>query len=200
MTMNKNNIATGSGSGSGSECGERRYRDVSPSEAAVAELTWFFNQAETDMDGQSNMCARLAGCTIETLDEVERRAEARHSAGKIYDRLRRLRETDALLLSGLFIEPYWPDVVEAALPGGLAGAAAVCARVRVEHLRALARGQTNAKDARAFVAEVVRRGRRELVAEWRAELELYCAIAVHAYERVRGDGPSVVPSEDEAGR
>jgi hypothetical protein len=33
------------------------------------------------------------------------------------------------------------------------------------------------------------------VAEWRAELELACAIAVTAYERVRGDGPSVVPDE-----
>jgi hypothetical protein len=195
MTMNKNNIATGSGSGN--ECGPRRYRDVWPSEAAVAELTWFFNQAEIDMDGQSNMCARLAGCTIETLDEVERRAEARHSAGKIYDRLKRLRETDALLLSGLFLERYWSDAVDAALPAGLAGAAAVCPRVRVEHLRALARAQTRTKDARAFVEEVVRKGRPQLVAEWRAELELYCAIAVHAYERVRGDGPSVVPSEED---
>jgi len=25
----------------------RRFRDVSPSEAAEAELTWFFNEAET---------------------------------------------------------------------------------------------------------------------------------------------------------
>jgi len=179
-----------------SECGPRKYRDVSPSKAAQAELTWFFNEAESAMDDQSNFCARLAGCGVDTLEAVERRAEARHSAGKIYDRLKRVTSTDALLLSGLYIERYWSDEVEAALPGGIAGAAAVCARVRVEHLRALARAQTRAKDARAFVEEIVRKGRPELVAEWRAELELAPSIAVAAYERVRGNGPSVVPEEE----
>jgi hypothetical protein len=28
----------------------RRFRDVSPSEAAEAELTWFFNEAETAIE------------------------------------------------------------------------------------------------------------------------------------------------------
>ena len=157
MTMNKNDIATRSGSGSGYE--QRRYRDVSPSDAAVDELTWFFNEAEMAMEERTNFSAWIAGCDgIDTLEAVERRAEARHSAGKVHDRLKRLRETDALLLSGLFLERYWSDAVDAALPAGLAGAAAVCPRVRVEHLRALARGQTKAGDARAFVEEAVRRG------------------------------------------
>ena len=31
---------------------------------------------------------------------------------------------------------------------------------------------------------------------WRAELEVACALAVAAYERVRDDGPSVVPEEE----
>jgi hypothetical protein len=189
MTMN-NNIETRSA------CAQRRFRDVSPSEAAEAELTWFFNEAEIAMDERSNYCARLAGCGIDTLEEVERRAEARHSAGKIKDRLETLRSIDALLLSGLYTEHPWSDAVEAALPGGLAGAASALPRVRVEHVRALARAQTHAKDVCAFIEEVVRKGRPELVAEWRAELELACAIAVTAYERVRGDGPCVVPEED----
>ena len=189
MTMN-NTIETRSA------CAQRRFRDVSPSEAAEAELTWFFNEAEIAMDGQSNYCARLAGCGVETLDEVERRLEAQHSAGKINDRLKRLRSTDALLLSGLYTERPWSQAVDAALPGGLAGAASALPRVRVEHVRALARAQTRAKDVCAFIEEVVRKGRPELVAEWRAELELACAIAVTAYERVRGDGPSVVPTEE----
>jgi hypothetical protein len=174
----------------------RRFRDVSPSEAAEAELTWFFNEAEIAMDEQSNYCARLAGSGIDTLEEVERRAEARHAAGKIKDRLVRMRSTDALLLAGLYTERAWSDGVEAALPGGLAGAASALLRVRLDHVRGLAREQTHAKDVRAFIEEVVRKGHRKLVAEWRAELELACAVAVTAYERVRGDGPSVVPQED----
>jgi hypothetical protein len=173
----------------------RRFRDVSPSEAAEAELTWFFNEAEIAMDERSNYCARISGCGVDTLEEVERRAEARHAAGKINDRLVRLRSTDALLLSGLYTERAWSDAVEAALPQGLAGAASALPRVRLDHVRALVRGQTHAKDVRAFIEEVVRKGRRKLVAEWRAELELACAIAVTAYERARGDGPSVVPDE-----
>jgi hypothetical protein len=178
-----------------SDCEPRRFRDVSPSEAAEAELTWFFNEAEIAMDSESNYCARLAGCGIDTLAEVERRAEARHAAGKINDRLVRLRSTDALLLSGLYTDRAWSDAVEAALPRGLAGAASALPRVRLEHVRALARGQTHAKDVRAFIEDVVRKGHRKLMAEWRAELELACAIAVTAYERVRGEGGSVVPYE-----
>ena len=174
----------------------RRYRDVTPSEAASAELTWFFNEAEMAMEGQSSLCARVAGCGVETLEEVERRIEARHAARKIYDRLGPLRSTDRLLLSGLFLERYWSDAVDAALPGGLAGAAAVFPRVRAEHVRDRARGQTKARDVRAFVEGVVRDGPPALVAEWRAELEMACAIAVAAYEQARGIGPSVVPAEE----
>jgi hypothetical protein len=173
----------------------RRFRDVSPSEAAEAELTWFFNEAENAMDERSNYRTRLAGCGIDTLEEVERRADARHAAGKINDRLVRLRSTDAQLLSGLYTARAWSDAVEAALPRGLAGAASALPRVRLDHVRALARGQTHAKDVRAFIEEVVRKRRRKLVAEWRAELELACASAVTAYERVRGDGPSILPEE-----
>jgi hypothetical protein len=190
MTMNRENeIRSG--------CEQRRFRDVSPSEAAEAELTWFFNEAETAMDEPSNFCVLLAGGTRSNLEEVERRAEARHAAGKINDRLQRLRSTDALLLSGLYTERPWSDAVEGALPGGLAGAAYASPRVRVEYVRALARAQTHAKDVGAFIEEVVRKGRPDLVAEWRAELELACAISVTAYERVRGDGPSAVPAEED---
>jgi hypothetical protein len=191
MTMNNNNIATGSGSGL-----QRKYRDVSPTEEAAAELTWYFNDAPVAGDPEANQSARLLGSSIVTLDEVERHIEARHSALKISDRLRRLDIVDAFLLMGLFTERYWSDAVEAALPGGLAGAAAMAPRVRVEQMQALARGQTKAKDARAFVEHVVHEGRPELVAEWREELEVACALAVAAYERVRGNGPSVVPSDD----
>jgi hypothetical protein len=120
---------------SGDRCEQRRFGDVSPSEAAEAELTWFFNEAAIAMDERSNCCARLPGCGIDTLEEVERRAEARHAAGKIKDWLVRLRSTDALLLAGLYTERAWSDAVEAALPGGLAGAASALPRARLEHVR-----------------------------------------------------------------
>jgi hypothetical protein len=175
---------------------QRRFRDVSPSEAADAELTWFFNEAETAIDQPSNFQGLLAGASPTSLEEVERRAEAMHAARKIYDRLQRLRSTDRLLLSGLYTERACSDAMTEALPGGLAGAAQASVAVRVAYVRALARAETRAKGVVAFVEDVVRKARRNLVAEWRAELELACAVAVRAYERARGDGPSVVPEED----
>jgi len=154
MTMNKNDIATRSGSGSGYE--QRRYRDVSPSDAAVDELTWFFNEAEMAMEERTNFSAWIAGCDgIDTLEAVERRAEARHSAGKVHDRLKRLHETDALLLSGLFLERYWSDAVDAALPrrtasstNARASPAFVCPRARARRCSTRTRGHTAAAPAR----------------------------------------------------
>ena len=184
----------------GSDRVVRRFRDVSPSEAAEAELTWFFNEAETAIEQPSNFQGLVAGCSPTSLEEVERRAEAIHAARKIHDRLQRLRSTDLLLLRGIYTEREWSEAVEQALPDGLAGAAEASVGVRVEHLRALARVQTRAKNVAAFVEEIVRKGRKDLVAAWRSEVELACALAVAAYERVRGDGPSVVPDEEEAGQ
>jgi hypothetical protein len=175
----------------------RRFHDVSPSEAAEAELRWFFNEAESTIDLPSNFQGLIAGASPGSLDDVERRAEAMHSARKIHDRMKRLRTSDALLLSGLYTDRPWSDAVTAALPDGLAGAAHASVCVRAEYLTALARCQTRAKNVVDFIEEVVRKGRPGLVVAWRAELEVACAIAVAAYERARGDGPSVVPDEEE---
>jgi hypothetical protein len=166
---------------------------VSPSEAADAELTWFFNHAEIDIDLPSTFEGIVRGISPTSLEAVERRLEAMHSARKIHDRLTRLRPPDSLLLSGLYIERVWPAAVLEALPGGLAGAAEASVRVRVEYVRAVGYARTRARSVAEFLEEVVREGRADLLAEWRAELEIACAIAINAYERVRGDGPSVVP-------
>jgi hypothetical protein len=173
-----------------------RFRDVSPSEAANHELWWFFNQAEIDMEHRSALHGLIAGVAPGSLTEVERCAEATHAARKIQDRLERMRATDALLLAGLYTERPWSDAVLKALPGGLAGAAQASVTARAEFECARARCLTRAKSVVEFIEEVVRRGRADLVAEWRKELEVACAIAVHAYDRVRGAGPSVVPDED----
>jgi hypothetical protein len=109
--------------------------------------------------------------------------EAQHAAGKINGWLKRLSTTQALLLAGLYTERPWSDEVTKALPFGLAGAAEAYPTVRVEWLRAVARGQTRARSVAAWVEDVVHKGRRDLVNAWRAQLELACALAVHAYDR-----------------
>src|SRR5579859_2977230 len=189
MTMNRQDQ-------SHSGCAQRRFAGVSPSEAADAELTWFFNEAQSAVDTPSNFSGLFSGTSATSMEEVERRAEAMHAARKVYDRLTRLRERDALLLCGLYTERPWPDAVVRALPHGLAGAAANAVCVRVEFVRALAEGRTRATRIVEFIEEAAERRRWEVLARWRAELEPACAAALSAYERVRGSGPSVVPQED----
>jgi hypothetical protein len=58
------------------------------------------------------------------------------------------------------------------------------------------RGGTKAKSVVAWLEELVRRGGAGAVDAWRNDVERACAIAVRAYERVRGDGSSVVPEEE----
>lgn len=82
----------------------RRFGDVSPSEAAEAELTWFFNEAESAIDVPSNYVLLLEGRSATSLEEVERRIEALHAAGKIYARLHAMKASDVLVLSALYIE------------------------------------------------------------------------------------------------
>ncbi|HEY3817674.1 MAG TPA: hypothetical protein VGL81_10905 [Polyangiaceae bacterium] len=181
-----------------------RFAGVSPSEAADAELRWFFNEAESEADVPSNYCMLLAGVSPGGVEEFERRAEALHAAKKIETRLRTLTRTSVLLLQGIYTERARPHAVTEALPHGLAGAAEASAQVCVEHLRALARGETFARTVAVWIEEVVRKGPPRLLAEWRKELERTASLAVSAYEHARGRGPSVVPDdqgeEEEGGR
>lgn len=136
----------------------RLFRDFLPSAAADAELTWFFNEAEIAIEQPSNFQGLIAGASVTSLPEVERRAEAMHAARKIEERLKRLLPTDALLLAGLYTELPWSRAVTRALPGGLAGAARVWVPVLAAYVRTLTRGQTHAKDIAEFVEETVRAG------------------------------------------
>jgi hypothetical protein len=175
----------------------RRFRDVTPSAAAETELRWFFNEAESQIDVPSNICAHLWGVSPTSAEAVERRIEAQHAAGKINGWLKSLHTTQALLLAGLYIERPWSEEVTKALPFGLAGAAEAYPTARVEWLREVARGQTRARSVADWIEEVVHKGRTDLVNAWRAELELACALAVHAYDRARGNRPCVVPQDEE---
>jgi hypothetical protein len=82
----------------------RRFGDVSPSEAAEAELSWFFDEAASAIDMPSNCCLLLEGRSATTLGEQERRIEALHAAGKIYRRLQALKASDVIVLSALYTE------------------------------------------------------------------------------------------------
>lgn len=173
---------------------------ASPSPAAEEELFWFFNEAEAAIDQPSTYYPMLRRETALSLEEVEARQEALHAASKIKARLEALSVADALLLAGLYTERPWSERVERALGSGcLAGALVVSASFRAAYMTAVVRGVTKANSAAAWLEEVVRAGGPAAVSAWRQEVERACAHAVRAYERARGEGPSVVPQEEEVG-
>ena len=170
-----------------------RFGDVSPSRAARHELRWFFNEALKEVDLPSNFVGLLSGVSPGSLAAVERRAEAIHSARKIRDRLATLSTLDAIMLQALYEERPWPPRVEGAL-GVLTGPVAALPIVKAEHLRALLGARSRAQTVTAWLDELVAADRHAL-ALWRPEAVIACAMAVTAYERARGKGGSVVPSE-----
>jgi hypothetical protein len=143
----------------------------------------------------SSFCALLAGLPAGGIEATERRAEALHAAGKIRARLESISVTDARMLESLYRERAWPLRVERAL-GILAGPVEALAVVRVEHLRAVARMLTETRTVTAWLDELLAADRKAL-APWRPEAALLCRMAIRAYERARGNGPSVVPEEEE---
>ncbi len=169
----------------------RSFCGVTPSLAADAELTWFFNDAETAIEVPSNLPRLLVGLTASTLEEEEERMEAKHAADWIRDRLLSIPLAQARTLEALYLERPWPRRVERAL-GELTGPVEALPVVRAEHLRALARGHTSQRACVWWLDELVKANRRALEV-WRPEAELACAVAITAYERVRGRGASVVP-------
>jgi len=176
-----------------------RFGDAPPNAAAVRELTWFFNEAESAIEGPSYGCALVAGCTATTLDEEEARIEAVHAAGKINGWLAKVHTTEALLLAGLFTQRPCPKHVRRAL-GVLAGAVEVLPSVRAEHLGAVATARTHADNVAGWLEELVAGRDRDRVVAWKREAARSCAIAIAAYERARGTGPCAVPDNEEEGR
>ncbi len=173
-----------------------QFGDVKPSLQAQEELRWFFNEAEREIGEPSAFCALVAGHTASSMDEVERRQEAMHAAGTINRRLQSLGVSHALMLSGLYTEKRWPKLLGRVL-GRLAGAVEALPTVRAQYLRALIGAQTKSKCVEAWLEELIQSGGPAAVQDWRREAQLACALASHAYERARGDGPSVVPTEGE---
>ncbi|HEY1696050.1 MAG TPA: hypothetical protein VGG39_27975 [Polyangiaceae bacterium] len=172
-----------------------RFGDVYPSPAAHEELWWFFNAAEAETDPPSNFVAFLSGEGA-TLDQTERRIEAAHSSGKIRKRLEALAAADLRTLAALYTERPWPPRVEKFL-GVLAGPIAVLPVVRVEYLAACTRAQTEAGTVTAWLEERMARDGLKAFTHWMSDAHTACAKAIRGYDRIRGKGPSVVPSEEE---
>ena len=174
-----------------------QFGDVVPSEAADAELRWFFNEAEAACEQPSNFSRLAGGISPTSLAAVEARAEALHAAGKIRKWLECVPTADSRMLEGVYRERVWPRVVIKAL-GPLAGAVAALSTVKVLHLRALRVARTEAGSVAEWLEERAKEGAAVLEA-WRQEAERSCAIAVCAYERARGRGECVVPGMGEVG-
>jgi hypothetical protein len=70
------------------------------------------------------------------------------------------------------------------------------ATVRAAHLGALARRRTEKRRVFDWLDQLARANDPRL-ATWRREVRGACAIAIRAYERARGTGPSVVPHDED---
>ena len=116
-------------------------------------------------------CGRHPG----SLAVTEACIEALHSAREIMQRLQKLGAREIDVLDALYTERRWSRGIER----------------RLGHLAPVVEVLTTTER----LEELVER-RPEEVAAWREKATRACGHAITAYERVRGDGPSVVPQED----
>jgi hypothetical protein len=173
-----------------------RFGDVSPSAAAHEELWWFFNEAARELAPPTNPMAAPFDEVWSLMGAVERRAEAVHSANKIWRRLEALRAIESHTLEALYTQRPWSRRLQRAL-GVLAGAVEALPILRAEYMAAEARRQTTAPTAAAWLEELVARRGPKAVTIWGCAAEAACRGAVVAYDAVRGDRPSAVPGADE---
>jgi hypothetical protein len=101
-------------------------------------------------------------------------AHAMHQARRIWERLKRIGERHEMVLEALYTERRWPRAIEH----------------RFRHLAGVVEALSG-----GFEKLVV--DGSEQVAWWREQAANACAHALSAYEKVRGEGPSVAPQEDE---
>jgi hypothetical protein len=163
-----------------------------PTRAADAELTWFFTEAESEVDLPSNFGA-IAGVSPCSLAAVENRLDAMHAAGKIRAYLDALPVSYRHALVALYTECTWPPRVERAL-GRYAGVVEASPIVKLQYARALARGRTKTPSPARWLDELIERGGPATVAGYLREAERECSRALRTYDAVRRHGPSVAPS------
>jgi len=152
-----------------------RFGDVVPSIETDDELAWFFNYAALDCSGPSVLGAMRSGRHPGSLGVTEACIEALHSAREIMQRLQKLGGREIDVLDALYTERRWSRAIER----------------RLGHLAPVVEVLTTTE----WLEELVEQHPEEATA-WREQATRACGHAIRAYERVRGDGPSVVPQED----
>jgi hypothetical protein len=172
---------------------------VSPE--AEEELVWFFTEAEVAVATPSNFALvadmalsgrkRSAPGADSTADD---RVEALHAAETIRRRLQSLPDADVDTIVALYTPDIWPPAFERYF-GELAG---LVARSRVA-MRELAdarlRGAASTRSVAQWLADRIARGDEAGLDALRVEAERARGVAMRAYDRARGRGPSVVPEE-----
>jgi hypothetical protein len=165
------------------------------SPAAHAELVWFFNRAEIEVDTPSR-CAYLFGCgpSPVSLAAVERRAEAVHAAGKIHRWMQALPAGYPKILAGLYTQWPCPPPLRRAL-GRVAGAVLQSPEVQMRYAHERSTSRTRARTAALWLLERVESEGAAAFGAWRQSAERQCALALRSYEHVRGPGECAVPEE-----
>lgn len=172
----------------------RRFGDVVPSRAADAELTWFFNDAATEINRPSVQGALLDDERPGSAEALEARADALHAGRKIWERLQQTGARECRVLEALYADERWPRALARKLVH-LAGVVQAMPSVRADYLRARMQGRTTAANATEWLEELAEQCPEELDG-WRGQAVRDCERALAAYERVRGKGRSVVPEEE----
>jgi hypothetical protein len=162
-----------------------------PTRAADAELTWFFTEAESEVDLPSNFGA-IGGASPCSLAAVENRLDAMHRAGKVRGHLDALPLAYRNALVALYTECTWPPRVERAL-GRYAGVVEASPIVKLQYARALARGLTKTPSPARWLDELIDRGGPATVAGYLREAERECSRALRVYDTIRRPGPTLAP-------
>lgn len=151
-----------------------RFGSVRPSPEADDELAWLYNRFAAAVAAPSAQGQLLAGRRPGSPEAIVSGAHAMHQARRIWEHLKKIDERHEMVLEALYTERRWPRAIEH----------------RFRHL--------------AGVVDALRGGFEQLVVDgheqavwWREQAANACAHALSAYEKVRGDGPSVAPKEDE---
>jgi hypothetical protein len=170
-----------------------RFGDVLVGIRTDEELSWFFNDAGTEMGLPSILAAADTGRGAGSLEVTEANLEARHAAHKIRDRLEIIGLRNERVLETLYTDRIWPGTLVRRF-GPVVGVVEGLVAVRCQYLHARLAQRTKARSTRAWLEELVARCSKDLVA-WRIDAFRAVEQAVKAYERALGKDASVVPSE-----
>ena len=178
-----------------------RVYELHVSPEAEQELVWFFTEAELAIAVQSNFTTvadlALAGGKRSAPGEdhtADDRVEALHAAETIRRRLQSLPDADVDTIVALYTPDVWPPDFEHYF-GELAGLVARSRPAMRELADARRRGGTTTSSVAQWLADRIARGDDAGLDALRVDAERVRGVALRAYDRARGRGPSIVPEQ-----